>query len=212
MEDEIRNGCSKFFASEGFEDYFHDIHVDSITKKLSKVFGIISKTARHMPKIRGLATEELAEHYRKVAASGSVILARIVMANSMVLYKGMSSPALVVIGFGDQAEEILDEARSVLSRVHFGNTENDQEKELAALIEDEDYQFGRRRRLPHWLVGDVEVYAADIFIPKKAVFHDALHSEVLVCLAEPGPDGLTFAVPADIVQEALSKAKRAKDS
>ena len=114
-----------------------------------------------------------------------------------------SSPALVVVAFGEGADEAMMKARKVLSRIHFGETENEQEEALAAEIEDETYWFGRRRRLPEWLVGEVEAYAADLWVPGSAAHDKGLFSEVLVCLAEPGIDGLTAAIPAALVDKAL---------
>lgn len=143
--------------------------------------------------------------YQKVAREGAVVMAHIVMANTMVLYEGKSAPALVVIAFGDGADKAMAEAREVLARVHFSEPENDKERELAALIADETYRFGHRRRLPEWLVGDVEAYAADLWIPGEAAFEDGLLCEALPVLAEPGEKGLTSPIPTNTLLEALGR-------
>lgn len=207
VESRLRELVIEFYDSPEFEAYFSDIHVDSFTRKLCLVFGIFMKAARQMPKLRGRATPKLAARYRSVARNAPIVMARIVMANTMLLYDGKSSPALVVVGFGEGAEEAMDRAREVLSRVHFGRAETEEERELAKLIEDEEYCFGRRRRLPNWLVGDTEVYAADLWVPGTAAHGDGLVAEVIVCFAEPGIDGLTAALPSELVTRAIQSAK-----
>lgn len=204
----MRHHCVDFFNSEQFQDYFTDIHLDEFTRNIARVGGVFRKDFREALKNRGAATPELKERYRQAARHAPIVLARIVMANTAVLYDGQSSPALVVIGWGgEEQDETLDEAASRLGMVHFHYAETAEDKALAKQIEDETYRFGTRRRLPEWLVGNQEIYAADLWIPGMAVDHQGLQHEVLFCLAQPGPSGLLTVIPGNIVQMALNYRK-----
>ncbi len=205
METELRRLLVEFFDSPAFKSYFEDIHVDGFTRFLCLVFGIFFRAARVMPKQRGKATAKLADHYRRAARKAPIVMARIVMANTLLLNEGKASPALVVIAFGEGADQAMDRARTVLSRIHFGTPTEERERALAAQIEDETYMFGKRRRLPEWLVGEVEAYAADLWVPAAAVAGGELFGEWLPCLAEPGPHGLTTAIPIELVTRAINR-------
>lgn len=204
-EAEIRRLVIDYFDGPAFNDYFHDIHLDGLSRFLCLGLAIFLKAARGVPRQRGKATPKLAETYRHAARHAPIVMARVVIANTQLLYQGKSSPALVVIAFGDGADEAMDHARKILSRIHSRPTTDDRERALAREIEDETYHFGKRRRLPEWLVGDVEAYAADLWVPAVAVTEGGLSGEWLPCLAEPGPNGLTAAIPLDLVKQALKR-------
>lgn len=205
IESEIRRLFLDYVRSENFKDYFGDIHVDGFTFFLCVIFGIFFKNARDMPRQRGRTTPKLAARYREAARKAPIVMARVVMANSMLLEEGKPSPALVVVAFGEGADRAMDAARKTLARIHFEEPADDNEKELARQIEDETYTFGKRRRLPEWLVGPVEAYATDLWVPKAASEGGEFHGEWLACVAEPGLKGLTAAIPFSLVTQAINR-------
>ena len=205
VESELRRLTVEYFNGPGFDAYFNDIHVDGFTRFLCLVFGIFSKAARAMPKQRGKATKKLSARYRKAAKSAPIVMARLVMANTLLLHEGKASPALVVVAVGEGADDAMDHARRILARIHFNPPADERERILAKEIEDETYRFGKRRRLPEWLVGNVEAYAADLWVPAAAVAGGELFGEWLPCLAEPGPNGLTAAIPTELVTRAINR-------
>jgi hypothetical protein len=87
-------------------------------------------------------------------------------------------------------------------RILFGYPENELEKALQDEFEDETYIFGRRRRLPREIAGDLEVYAADLQLDRRAMGSDGLIGDVILCLAEPGPEGISIAVPDFLIDRA----------
>ena len=208
VEANLRKLCLNFYGSKEFKAYFRDIHATRFLRVFASIAGMFKREFIGLTKRRGKATWLTARRYRIAFQKAPVVMARIVMANTNVLYEGKSSPALVAIAFGEGADEAMDRARSVLARIHFGDARTPEEKALAAMIEDEEYQFGKRRRLPSWLVGNVEAYAADLWVPGVAAHENGLRSEVLVCFAEPGMKGLTATVPENLVSKAIELAKR----
>lgn len=207
IEKKLKALCIEFLDSAQFKAYFQDIHVNRFTRVIASFLGAFNSDYIGLTKRRGKATWLTAKKYRRAFKNAPIVVARIVMANTAVLYEGHSSPALVVVAFGEGADEAMDKARSVLARIHFQEPNNPEEKKLAATIADETYQFGKRRKLPSWLVGNVEAYAADLWIPGTAAHDEGLLSEILFCIAEPGAKGLTAALPADLIIKAIAQAK-----
>ena len=206
VEQKLRDLCIDFFSdNEKRKPFLEDIHFTKGVARVAKGAGVVIKGAKGVVENRQILTDELQERYRQAAHHAPIVFAHIVMANTMILHEGKSSPALVVIAFGEGADEAMMKAREVLSRIHFGEPRSEQEQQLAAQIEDEEYRFGKRRRLPVWLVGDVEAYAADLWIPGDAAFEDGLITEVLPCLAERGEDGLTSTIPTNLILRALGR-------
>ena len=213
VEARIRELTQEFLSSTEFDSFYYDLHFTKGMERLAKGVSMFQKggsraEVKEALRNRGTATPQLMEHYKHTMTHAPIVFAHIVMANTMLLEEGQSSPALVVIAFGPDAFEVMAKARGILSRVHFGDVSNQQEQELADLIEDENYVFGRRRPLPEWLVGNTEAYAADLWIPSMAVHGDHLRIEVALCYAEPGPQGLTAAIPAALVEKALNEQRK----
>lgn len=212
VENTIRELSVAFSQIPEFDLVFNEIHTSNLQIGLVKGIGLFNKNYRNAAKklgaARQLATPQLRKRYLHAIATAPIVFANIVMANTEAVANGNGSPALVVLAWGENAFETMGKARSTLARVHFDIPENEAEQELAGLIEDEDYQFGRRRQLPHWLVGKNEAYAADLWISGAALDHERLQLEVIVCFAEPGPDGLTFAIPGKIIQQALDMCRK----
>jgi len=211
MGQRVRELSSVFFSSEACNPFFYEVHPDATMMKVAKGIGLLSKgmrqSAKDMPVKRVLDSPELRARYLQVASTAELVMAPIVIANNQILEGNSGGPALVVIGFGEDPSlfSTLKDAQEILTRVHLEGPENAQEQELAALIEDEDYHFGRRRPLPQWLIGDFEAYAADLWIPKECIEHATLMMEIVLCLAERGPQGLTIAAPSTAVDQALDE-------
>ncbi|MFT4640311.1 MAG: hypothetical protein ACI8T1_003638 [Verrucomicrobiales bacterium] len=208
VEARLRSGCIDFFARPEASDVFlQDIHFTKGIAKMATGVGVFVKGARGIAKNRGILDDELKRRYQNTAQHAPIVFTHIVMANTMILHEGQSSPALVVVAFGEGADEAMVKARQgrPLAEGHFGSPENDNERALAALIEDEEYHFGRRRRLPTWLVGNVEAYAADLWFPAAAAFEEGLICEVQPCFAEPGDNGLTSPIPTNLIMMALGR-------
>ncbi len=204
-ENRLRHAAIEFFESDEGLKYIRDIHLTLFQTWTCQVMGLTNKDIRAQVKNRVRATPELVARYRRATREAQIIQAQVVMANTMVLYQGESSPALVVVASGPGAYEAMTVAGPALAEAHFGVPSNMQQEQLAEMIEDETYTFGKRRRLPSWLVGDVEAYAADLWVPGAAAHEDGLRSNILPCFAEPGLNGLTFAIPAQLVNEARVK-------
>jgi len=211
MGERVRELSNIYFSSDACNPFFIEVHPDATTMKLAKGIGLLNKglrqAAKEMPVKRVLDNPELRARYLRVASSAELIMAPIVIANSQILEGTSGGPALVVIGFGDDSSlfSTLKDAQEIMTRVHLEAPENAQEKELAALIEDEDYHFGRRRLLPTWLVGNLEAYAVDLWLPKESIELETLMMEMIFCLAQPGPEGLTIAAPASAINQALDE-------
>lgn len=206
IEARIRELTVAFMQTDEFTPVFDEIHPDKTTVAMAKGIGLFSKNLRQvaktLPVARQLGTPELRQRYLQLAQSAPIVFAHVVMANTMLLEEGSGSPALVVLAWSENGMETMTKARDILSRIHFSMPEDPREQALAALIEDEDYHFGRRRPLPDWLVGDTEAYAADLWVTGAAVDNERLQHEVIICFAEPGPAGLTFAIPGPLIQQA----------
>lgn len=211
MEARIRELTLAFMRTEEFSPMFAEIHPGKLEQRLLKGIGLFNRNFRevgkHFAERRQLGTPELRQRYVRMAETAPIVFAHIVMANTAAIEKGTGSPALVVLAWGDQALEVMAKARDKLGMVHFDMHENQRERELAALIEDEDYHFGRRRPLPRWLVGDQEAYAADLWISDAALDRERLRREVVICFAERGPEGLTMAIPGRFIKQALDELK-----
>jgi hypothetical protein len=201
----LRQVCLDWIETKDFMTYFWDMHPRLAERFFAGIFGIFRSEARGFGKRRGKSSPELMAQYRKSVRSAPIVFSQIVMANTAVLYEGISSPALVVVASGPGSDEAMAHAAGVLARVHFGEANTREEEVLAKSIEAEDYQFGKRRRLPEWLVGDVEAYAADLWVPGAAAHEDGLKSNVLPCFAEPGLEGLTFAIPRVFVERSITR-------
>lgn len=208
-EARIRELTLAFMKTEEFSPMFAEIHPGKFEQRLLKGIGLFNKNIREVGKNlaerRLLATPELRQRYVAMAETAPIVFAHIVMANTAAIESGTGSPALVVLAWGEHAFEVMGKARDSLSKVHFDMYENERERELAALIEDEEYHFGRRRPLPSWLVGDQEAYAADLWVSNAALDSERLRMEVVVCFAEQGPDGLTMAIPGRFIKQALDE-------
>ncbi len=211
VESSIRELWRSFARSPEFEGYFFEIHANPGVTRLLKGISVFNSTRRKLIADSvargGLGTPALMARYRNLDQSGHIVMARIVMANRSLMESGTPAPALVVIAFGNGADAVMSRAASVLARIHFDRPENPDETELAASIEDEDYQFGRRRRLPRWLAGEVESYAADLWLPATALNHETLKLDAITCLAEPGPEGVCAALPMAMVFRAMDGAR-----
>ncbi|MDF1853437.1 MAG: hypothetical protein P1U85_21550 [Verrucomicrobiales bacterium] len=201
----LRELCLEWIETRDFMDHFWDMHPRIIFRSLVAVIGIFNSEIRGYSRKRGKSSPELMARYRKAVRSAPLIFSRVVMANTALLYDGTSSPALVVVSSGEDSDDVMDRASAVLSRVHFGGATTPEEEALAITIEDEDYHFGKRRLLPQWLVGDVEAYAADLWVPGTAAYPEGLRSNLLPCFAEPGIDGLTFAIPTAFVEASIRR-------
>jgi hypothetical protein len=201
--DHLRQDCLDWIHTQDFMDYFWNMHPRLVSRTLAGVFGLFRKEFRGYGKKAGKSTPELMARYRKAVRSAPIVFSHIVMANTSVLYEGISSPALVVIGCGPYSDEAMGHAAEVLARIHFGVATTREEEFLAKEIEDEEYVFGKRRLLPKWLVGDIEAYAADLWVPGEAAHKDGLRSNILPCFAEPGLDGLTFAIPRAFIERSI---------
>lgn len=208
-EARIRELTLAFMRTEAFSLMFFEIHPGKLEQRVLKGVGLFNRNLREIGKNlaerRHLASPELRQRYIAMAETAPIVFAHIVMANTAAIEEGTASPALVVLAWGERAIEVMGKARDVLSKVHFDMHENERERELAALIEDEEYHFGRRRPLPSWLVGDQEAYAADLWVSKEALDRERLRLEVLICFAEQGPDGLTMAIPGRFIKQALDE-------
>ncbi|MEM6279651.1 MAG: hypothetical protein AAF733_09240 [Verrucomicrobiota bacterium] len=201
----LRQICLEWIETQDFMDYFWDMHPRGFFRSIVAVMSLFRKDLRGYAERKGKSSPELMARYRKAVQSAPIVFAEIVMANTAVLYEGSSSPALVVVASGPGSEEAMSRASSVLARIHFGGGSTPEEEALAATIEDEEYHFGKRRLLPEWLVGDIEAYAADLWVPGAAATPEGLTSNVLPCFAEPGINGLTFAIPRNFVQESIRR-------
>lgn len=212
VENKIRELTLAFTQTPEFDLVFNEIHTSNLQIGLVKGIGLFNKDFRtagkNLAATRQLATPQLRERYLHAIANAPIVFANIVMANTEAVENGRGSAALVVLSWGEKSMEVMGNARSTLARVHFDIPENEAEQELANLIEDEEYQFGRRRPLPHWLVGDNEAYAADLWITGAALDHERLRLEMIVCFAEENPNGLTFAIPGKLIQQALDMCSK----
>jgi hypothetical protein len=213
-EARIRQLTLAFMESTEFDSMFTEIHPHKFTQHFATGIGLFNKEIRAVAKTLGerrqLSSPELRQRYLEVARTAPIVFAHVVMANVMMLEDGKGSPALVVLAWGDNAMETMSRAREVLSKVHFGRPENDDEARLADEIADEDYHFGRRRRMPDWLTGGEECYAADLWVSGAALDDERLRMEVVVCFAEPGPTGLTMAIPGKFIKQALDELDPSK--
>jgi hypothetical protein len=86
-------------------------------------------------------------------------------------------------------------AVTILARVHFDRPKTPQEAALAATIEDEEYHFGRRRRLPSWLVGNIEAYAAGLCLRTPYLCEIGLTLMAGPGAGSPGGAGTPAGVP-----------------
>ena len=208
-EARIRELTLAFMRTEEFSPMFFEIHPGKLEQRILKGVGLFNRNLREIGKNlaerRQLASPELRQRYVVMAETAPIVFAHIVMANTAAIEQGTGSPALVVLVWGEHSFEVMGKARDLLSKVHFDMHENERERELAALIEDEEYHFGRRRPLPRWLVGDQEAYAADLWVSNAALDRERLRLEVLICFAERGPGGLTMAIPGRFIKQALDE-------
>lgn len=202
----LRRVCLDWIETRDFMDYFWGIHSRVFFRIIAATVGIFQSHARGFGSKRGKSSPELMARYRKSVRSAPIVFSHIVMANTAVLYEGIASPALVVVASGPGSDEVMAHASALLARIHFGDVRTPEERELARTIEDEDYQFGKRRALPEWLVGETEAYAADLWVPGEAAHKDGLKSNILPCFAEPGLHGLTFAIPQALVEKAVRRS------
>lgn len=204
----LRDLCVAYFNGSAFTPYFESLHIDpkvaGAAKAISWVMAGRGRQLRGALENRGKATPELRRRYAEMARSAPIVSAPIVMANSILREPGNSAPALVLVCIDESRTTDLFRIHSEFKRILFGYPENDVERSLQDEFEDEEYVFGRRRRIPEEIAGDLEVYAADLQIEKSALGPDGLLADVLFCLAEPGPDGLTILIPSELVKRAMS--------
>ncbi|MBK1854739.1 hypothetical protein JO972_07200 [Verrucomicrobiaceae bacterium 5K15] len=218
LEERVRELTGAYFQSPEANSYFYEIHPDPIALKVSKGIGLVNKSfreaAKSMPVKRVLDSPEIRNRYQQAATAAELVMAPVVIANNQILEGSSGGPALVVIGFGEDSAlfTTLKDAQEILTKAHLEGPENAQEQELATLIEDEEYHFGRRRPLPAWLVGNIEAYAVDLWIPKQSIELETLMMEIVFCLAERGPNGLTFAVPAVAINQAMDEQNNAREA
>ncbi|MDF1753171.1 MAG: hypothetical protein P1U89_10385 [Verrucomicrobiales bacterium] len=201
----LRELCLEWIHTKDFMNYFWSMHPTTMTLVPLAVVGLFRKELRGAGTRMGKSSPELMANYRNAVRKAPVVFSQIVMANTAVIYEGISSPALVVVASGPGADEIMVHAAGVLARVHFGDVNTRDEEVLAKSIVDEEYRFGQRRRLPEWLVGSIEAYAADLWVPGEVAHEGGLHSNTLPCFAEPGPEGLTFAIPRTFIEKSIRR-------
>lgn len=210
-EARIRELLNEYMSNGDFEMTYYEIHPSKLAKRLASGVGLFNKDIRDAAKTfderRQLATPELRQRYTHAAATAPIVFAHIVMANTMAIENGQPSPALVVLAWGERGMETMAKVRTTLSRIHFDIPENEAEEQLAAEIADEEYYFGRRRRMPDWLTDGEECYAADLWLSAEALDEERLQMEIVLCIAEPGPNGLTMALPGKIIKQALNEAR-----
>jgi hypothetical protein len=202
----LRGLCTGYFNSDEFTGYFEGLHVDPKLAGVIKTLGWVipgrGKDMRTAPARMGLATPELRQRYQNMAADAPFVPAPVVMANSELTQGGKSAPALVLVCTDIERTGDLLRVNGDFKRILFGYPENELEKALQDEFEDETYIFGRRRRLPREIAGDLEVYAADLQLDRRAMGSDGLIGDVILCLAEPGPEGISIAVPDFLIDRA----------
>jgi len=207
VEARIRELTLGFMRSDEFSTMFSEIHPGKLQVNIVKGMGLFNKGIREvagsLAARRKLSSPELKARYVRMAETAPIVFAHIVMANTAAIKDGQPAPALVVLAWGENGMELMAEAREILGKVHFGLQESERERQLAELIEDEEYHFGRRRPLPSWLAADQEAYAADLWISTEALDNERLRMEVIVCFGETGHEGMTMAIPGRFVQQAI---------
>ncbi|MEM1059490.1 MAG: hypothetical protein AAGK14_09605 [Verrucomicrobiota bacterium] len=206
----VRDRAAAYFASEEFEDYYDKLHAPlwlllpvAFIAPLTIVGWSVGMAAWKKLRHGDYQSSRLRERYARLGREGKCFMAHVVIANQILKYEEKASaPALVIGNLDDLGVNRIMEMRGFLADLALIGAEKPEHAATAKLLEDVDYTFQRRRRIPPEIAGDLEVFAFDLEIIGKYLPTATLKIEIIPCLAEPGNRGLICMIPAHLFPSA----------
>jgi hypothetical protein len=140
-----------------------------------------------------------ADELRSVIRKGVPVTGYIVWAHEGLYKEGVDAlPCRVLFSTDNMLESDVDYmrhlARNVFALSDKGHDDNEM-RQVARLSTDTHYVRYRRQRLPLTLTDGSPVYCADLWVPRAYLPEGYLMTDMLPCLAEPGPVGGMELVP-----------------
>ena len=131
------------------------------------------------------------------AAAAEPIMTYPLMVNAMLRrVKNFTAPGLVIGTFQcDVSHDYFVDLAKLIFEINASTPKTEDERFVAQLFQDEEYQRDRRRLLPMGLTGGIEVYAFDLMISNANFPRQILESPLVPCMATPGQAGMIFMIP-----------------
>ncbi len=213
----IKQRMAQFLKSADFDPYFDRLHIPravlwgtGIIAPFTIVGLPLAKSAWKKLWHGDAATKRLRQRYAQLGEAGKVVFTYVVIANTALKYnERANAPALVVGNFNDgKDDQTIMELREKLADAALGLAEDQEGRELSALLHDDDYTFQRRRPIPPHLTGGISLTAFDLQIVGKYLPTRTLQIEAIPCIAEPGARGMICMIPFHLIEDTLADIER----
>lgn len=213
----IKQRMARFLQSADFDPYFDKLHIPptvlwgtGIIAPFTLIGLPLAKSAWKKIWHGDAASKRLRQRYVQLGQTGEVVFTYIVIANTTLKHnEGANAPALVVGNFNEgKDDQKIMELREKLADAALGLAEDQEGRELSALLRDDDYTFQRRRQIPSRLTGGISLTAFDLQIVGKYLPTRTLQIEAIPCIAEPGKRGLICMIPFHLIEDTLADIER----
>jgi hypothetical protein len=207
--DLMRSRARQFIQSPEFDVYFGDMHPDAREVRWAMIFKSLTivgipqalRLGRAVRKQHLAGTPQLKDRYRRLADEGVVVRAEIVMSSSALNGDPTAcAPALILVSLAgtDEGDANADKAIDlVFDRVQFGDELTPADKQVEAMMADEEYQATRKRQLPVEFTGGPKVWFVDVKISNRLLRSGKLSVDPLYFLIGPTDSGLAMQIPQE---------------